>query len=70
LSHASGSLNSKAVLDKSELLSEGVLLAFLGAALGSVLAQVLSRFLVLFMSRSSETLFLQLSPDWRLLGEE
>ncbi len=51
-----------------QLLSESFLLASIGAALGAVLAQVLSRFLVLFMSGSSEPLFLELSPDWRVLG--
>ena len=51
-----------------QLLSESLLLAFTGAALGVALAQVLSRFLFLFMSGSDQSLFLELSPDWRVLG--
>ncbi|MBV9223347.1 MAG: ABC transporter permease [Acidobacteriaceae bacterium] len=51
-----------------QLLSESLLLAFTGATLGVVLAQVLSRLLVLFMSGSNPSVFLELSPDWRVLG--
>ena len=51
-----------------QMLSESLLLAFAGAALGVALAQALSRFLVSFMSSSNEPLFLELSPDWRVLG--
>ncbi len=51
-----------------QLLSESLLLAFTGAALGIMLAQVLSRFLVLFISSSTNPIFLNISPDWRVLG--
>ena len=51
-----------------QLLSESVLLAFLGAGLGFALAQWLSRFLVSFLSTQGTTLFVDLQPDWSLLA--
>jgi len=51
-----------------QLLSESLLLAATGAALGAGLAQVLSRFLVAFISTQGRPLFVDLRPDWRVLG--
>ncbi|MFL6463730.1 MAG: ADOP family duplicated permease [Bryobacteraceae bacterium] len=51
-----------------QLLSESLLLALIGAALGAALAQALGRFLVSFISSAGQPLFLELSPDWRVLG--
>jgi predicted permease len=51
-----------------QLLVESLLLAAVGAALGAGLAQTLSRFLVAFLSTSNDPVFLDLSPDWRVLG--
>jgi putative ABC transport system permease protein len=51
-----------------QLLGESLLLAAAGAALGLLLAGVLSRFLVLFLSTADNPLFLDLQPDWRVLG--
>ena len=51
-----------------QLLSESLLLAATGAALGAGLAQVLSRFLVAFISTQGRPLFVDLQPDWRVLG--
>ena len=51
-----------------QLLVESLLLAMAGAALGAGLAQGLSRFLVAFLSTSDNPVFLDLTPDWRLLG--
>jgi predicted permease len=51
-----------------QLLVESLLLAAAGAALGAGLAQGLSRFLVAFLSTSDNPIFLELTPDWRLLG--
>ena len=51
-----------------QLLVESLLLASLGAVLGAVLAQVLSRLLVAFLSTSADPVFLDLAPDWRVLG--
>ena len=51
-----------------QLLVESLLLAFIGAALGVGLAQTLSRVLVTFLSTSTDPVFLNLSPDWRVLG--
>jgi len=49
-------------------LVESLLLAAAGAALGAGLAQALSRFLVAFLSTSNNPVFLDLTPDWRVLG--
>ena len=51
-----------------QLLVESLLLAVVGAALGAVLAQGLSQFLVTFISTTNDKVFLDLAPDWRLLG--
>jgi putative ABC transport system permease protein len=51
-----------------QLLVESLLLAAFGAALGAGLAQTLSRFLVAFLSTSADPIFLDLTPDWRVLG--
>src|SRR4030095_4761883 len=51
-----------------QLLVETVLLAFIGTALGAVLAQVLSRFLVASIGTARDLVFLDLTPDFRVLG--
>jgi predicted permease len=51
-----------------QLLVESLLLSLVGAALGAVLAQALSRLLVAFLSTSADPVFLDLVPDWRVLG--
>src|SRR2546423_6145200 len=51
-----------------QLLVETLLLTLLGTALGALLAQTLSAFLVAFISTKTETVFLDLNPDWRVLG--
>jgi putative ABC transport system permease protein len=50
------------------LLTESLLLTAAGAALGAWLAQALSRFLVASLSTSADPVFLDLAPDWRVLG--
>ena len=50
------------------MLVESLLLAVAGAALGAWLAQGLSRLLVAFLSMSNDPVFLELSPDWHVLG--
>jgi len=51
-----------------QLLVESLLLATVGAALGAALAQGLSRLLVSFLNTDGNNVFLELSPDWRVLG--
>jgi putative ABC transport system permease protein len=51
-----------------QLLVESLLLAVVGAGLGAGLAQALSRLLVSFLSASNDTVFLDLTPDWRVFG--
>ena len=51
-----------------QLLTESLLLAALGAAAGVGLAQVLSRAMVTFLSTQQNQIFLELAPDWRVLG--
>ncbi len=51
-----------------QLLVESLLLAALGALLGAALAQTLSKLLVAFLSTSAEPVFLNLGPDWRVIG--
>jgi putative ABC transport system permease protein len=50
------------------LLSESLLFAILGAAAGTLLASTLSSFLVSFISTPYNTVFLDLTPDWHVLG--
>jgi putative ABC transport system permease protein len=51
-----------------QLLVESLLLALSGAVIGAALAQVLSRLLVAYLSTSADPVFLDLGPDWRVLG--
>jgi putative ABC transport system permease protein len=50
-----------------QLLIESLLLAAVGGSFGVALGQVLSRALVAFLSTSSDPVFLDLTPDWRLV---
>src|SRR5580704_9547367 len=51
-----------------QLLSESLLLACAGAILGILLARMLSGVLVAMISTQSDTMFLDLAPDYRVLG--
>jgi predicted permease len=51
-----------------QLLSESLLLAFAGAISGILLARMLSGVLVAMISTQSDTMFLDLAPDYRVLG--
>jgi predicted permease len=51
-----------------QLLSESLLLAIAGAAAGIVLARVLGGVLIAMISTQNDTMFLDLSPDYRVLG--
>jgi predicted permease len=51
-----------------QLLAESLLLATLGTIAGAVLAQILSRALVAFLSTQRDRIFVELTPDWRVLG--
>jgi predicted permease len=51
-----------------QLLAESLLLAVFGAALGTVLSQALSRGMVAFLSTQNTQMFVDLQPDWRVLG--
>ena len=51
-----------------QLLVESLLLAAAGAALGAGVAQALGRLLVAFLSTTADPVFLDLTPDWRVLG--
>jgi predicted permease len=51
-----------------QLLVESLLLGTLGAVAGTALAQTLSRLLVAFLSTNNDPVFLELTPDWRVLG--
>ena len=51
-----------------QLLVESLLLALVGAGLGALLAQSLSRLLVAFLMAGGDRVFLNLTPDWRVLG--
>ena len=49
-----------------QMLSESLLIAGFGAIGGILLAQWISRSLVLFLSTSTNRLFIDLTPDWRV----
>jgi putative ABC transport system permease protein len=51
-----------------QLLIETLLLTVLGTALAALLAQGLSRFLVSLIGTGVNAVFLDLTPDWRVLG--
>jgi putative ABC transport system permease protein len=51
-----------------QLLAESLLLAMLGTIAGAVLAQILSAVLVSFLSTQQNPIFMELTPDWRVLG--
>jgi putative ABC transport system permease protein len=51
-----------------QLLAESLLLAGMGAGSGLLLGGGLSRLLVSFLSTQDNMLFLDLDPDWRVLG--
>lgn len=51
-----------------QLLVESFLLTIIGTLFGAFLAQFLSRYLVSFLNTGDDALFLELSPDWRMLG--
>ena len=51
-----------------QLLAESLLLAALGTIAGAALAQILSRVLVAFLSTQQNQIFVELTPDWRVLG--
>jgi len=52
----------------TQLLSESLLLAFLGTALGVAIARVLSRTLIAFLSTERNQLFIGLGVDLRMIG--
>jgi putative ABC transport system permease protein len=51
-----------------QLLTESLLLAAVGSLLGLLLSRGLSGFLVSFLDTTGDATFLDLSPDWRVLG--
>ena len=51
-----------------QVLAESLLLATLGTLAGVVLAQILTRVLVAFLSTQQRPIFVELTPDWRVLG--
>ncbi|HVF23511.1 MAG TPA: ABC transporter permease [Pyrinomonadaceae bacterium] len=51
-----------------QLLVESLLLALIGASLGAALAQALSRAMLAFLSTANDPVFIDLAPDWRVLG--
>jgi predicted permease len=51
-----------------QLLTEGLLLSFLGTILGVLIAQALSRFLVSFFTNGSDATFVNLHLDWRIFA--
>ena len=51
-----------------QLFAESLLLALIGTTAGAVLAQVLSRVLVAFLSTQRGRIYVELTPDWRVLG--
>ena len=51
-----------------QLFSESLLLGIVGAGLGLFLAGTLAQFLVSFLSTQGNQVFVNLSPDWRVLS--
>jgi len=51
-----------------QLLAESLLLAVVGAAFGILLSQGLSKAMVAFLSTQNSQMFVDLYPDWRVLG--
>jgi putative ABC transport system permease protein len=51
-----------------QLLAESLLLALLGTTAGALLAQFLSRLLISFLATQGNPVFVDLAPDWRVLG--
>jgi predicted permease len=51
-----------------QLLVEALLLAIIGTAIGAGVAQALSRFLVASIGTTSDLVFLDVTPDFRVLG--
>jgi predicted permease len=51
-----------------QLMTEALLIAIAGAAAGLLLAQSLSRFLVSLIVTGNDPTFIDLRPDWRVLG--
>jgi putative ABC transport system permease protein len=51
-----------------QLLAESLLLAAVGALLGILLSQGLSKAMVAFLSTQNSQMFVDLRPDWRVLG--
>jgi predicted permease len=50
-----------------QLLAESLLLAVLGTVAGAILAQFLSRILVALLGTAQRRIFVELTPDWRIL---
>ena len=51
-----------------QLLTESLLLTFIGTALGVMVASFLCRYLVHFITTQQNPIFLTLTPDWRILA--
>lgn len=51
-----------------QLLVEALLLAVIGTTVGALLAQVLSKFLIAAIGTSNNLVFLDVTPDFRVLG--
>ena len=51
-----------------QLMAESLLLSGVGAIAGALVARNLSAFLVAFLSRQGDELFVDLAPDWRVLA--
>jgi putative ABC transport system permease protein len=51
-----------------QLITEALLLTLCGVAAGLLVSEALSRFLIGLLGTQGDTLFLNLEPDWRMLG--
>lgn len=51
-----------------QLLTESALVALVGGILGACLTRLFSRTIVFFLTTQRESIHLDLSPDWRVLG--